>query len=226
MNCEKAMQLLDAYVDGELAQEELQALENHAKACEACRRELRAARLLKHTLAHMDDELAVPLQAQAAWRNAVRAEAQKKKRNTWLRGAYAVAAALVIMLGVGLAFNVGSDRQPALMTRENSSATQAIVARDGGVQAVYSLEDSSDYTVWKKLDVEKLDQAMQTAEMLADEYSGTCRMESEGICRIEIPYEYLEDFLKAASHIGVETDSEIMEQEAETAVVLFQFNEK
>lgn len=226
MNCEKVMQLLDAYIDGGLAQEELQALENHAKACDACAKELTAARLLKHTIAHMDDELDVPLQAQAAWRNAVRAEAKKKKRNIWMRGAYAAAAALVIMLGVGLAFNVGSEHQPTLMNQENSSATQALVARDGGAQAVYAMEDSNEYSVWKKLDVEKLDQAMQTAGMLADEYSGTCRMESEGICHIEIPYEYLEDFLKAASHIGVETDSEIMEQEAETAIVLFQFNEK
>ena len=78
MNCEEARLLFDAYVDGELSEEEKRALIDHALACEACAQELQAAELLKDTLAHLDDDVQVPLQAQAAWRNAIRAEAKKK----------------------------------------------------------------------------------------------------------------------------------------------------
>ena len=78
MNCEEARMLLDAYVDGELTPAQERALMDHVNACESCRHEFDAALLLRDVLGNMDEEVAVPLEAQAAWRRAVRAEAKKK----------------------------------------------------------------------------------------------------------------------------------------------------
>lgn len=226
MNCEEARMLLDAYIDGELTAEEMLALENHAKACNACAEEMKAALLLKDTLAHMDDELAVPLQAQAAWRNAVRAESKKKNSRKWLRGVYAAAAALIVVLGANFMLEAQDVPLSEAGMLEVMTANQPVVARDGGAgTAAHMADTAADYTVWKKISVSSSEEALRSVEMLAAEYSGECSIAEDGICRIALPYDYLDDFLKAASHIGEESYCEIMEQEGETAVVLLQLSE-
>ena len=75
MKCEDFMSLIDAYVDQELTGAQLPEMHEHAQGCEACRREMENADLLKNYLSEMDRQVCVPLPAQAAWRNAVKAEA-------------------------------------------------------------------------------------------------------------------------------------------------------
>lgn len=100
MNCETFRQNIDAWLDGELTQEKKNEMREHAAACESCREELKQAEEILQMSAQLNDDLVVPLAAQAAWRKAVRAEAQKTKRpgRMWMRGMATVAAALVVLV--------------------------------------------------------------------------------------------------------------------------------
>lgn len=216
MNCEEFRTMLDAYIDGELSGAEIAALRGHAKDCEACREELEAADMLRETMEHMDDDIVVPLEAQVAWRSAVRAEARKKNMRKWTRMAYAAAAALVLVFGVSIMLE--KDAQQPMML----AAGDAIIARDG--VAAGADEAPADYTVRKKISSDAPEEAIQSLQMLTAEYSGTCSGEGGDVLRIELPGEYLQDFLKAAERIGTEMDSEIVESEAETAVILIQIS--
>lgn len=224
MDCEKARQLMDAYIDGDLSAEDMRALEDHAMACEECKRELEAAKLLRDTLADMDDEVAVPLEAQAAWRSAVRAEAKRKNMRKWQRIAYAAAAALVLVVGAAAAFR-DVPEQGALMTMDAGSMARTVsIIEADGVEEV-SVNADASYNAWKKISVDAPAAAREEIEMLAAEYSATCTDAGEGICRIELPYEYMQDFLNAAGRIGTEQFSQIMGAEEQTAVILIQIIE-
>lgn len=223
MDCEKAMNLLDAYVDGELTPSEMQMMEEHAKICKHCEDEIKAAIFLKETLAHMDDDVAIPLEAQAAWRKQIRLEAGKKRRSMWLRGTCAVAAAFVLVMSVHFAFDKPEDAQSLSLDEQQTVASSELVARDGSTRMI---AEATEYAVWKKIDVDSVEVAIQAVNMLTEEYNGNCNTEEDGICRVEIPSAYLDDFVKACSHLGTETYCESSECDSEIAVILFQFNEK
>ena len=225
MDCERLRTLLDAYIDGELSEEEARALVNHAKSCESCGRELEAAELLRDALAHMDEEVAVPLEAQAAWRGAVRTEARRRIGRRWMRVACAAAAALVLVLGGSLMLRGAPGALPGetAILKNSQAAQESMIARDGGVT---DIEAEAAYSAWKKIATEETESAVETLQALAAEYSGACSLEEGDICRIELPCAYLEDFLNAASRIGEELDSETGDVSAETAVVYIQICEK
>ena len=225
MGCEEFKQLLDAYVDGELSPAEMDALRAHAKACEACREELMAAQLLKETLAHMDDDLTVPLQAQAAWRSAVRAEAGKGKRQQtrkWMRACSALAAALVVALGVGLTANKTPEPQMKLKAAPAEMAQSAVVASDGVPDQAVQADSLEDCTRRLKLAVADLEEASAQLEMLAQEYSGSFIAQNVQACIVEIPADYLADFLKAACSLGSELSSEAVAQEGAASRIQIQ----
>lgn len=114
MNCETFKQNINAYLDGELMLDERCEMELHAAECEACARLLDEASGLNTLLAELDDEVVVPLSAQAAWRKAVRAEAKKKRPSgAWIRGLGTIAAALVVAVVSTLGGNP-SDSLPAM----------------------------------------------------------------------------------------------------------------
>lgn len=229
MNCEDMRLLLDAYIDGELSAAEMRALEDHAKACESCRKEFGAARLLRDTLAHMDDDLSVPLQAQAAWRRAVRAEAGKKARRKWPRAAYAIAAALVLAFGLNFAFDAAQNPQPELIETQMLQGDSALLETDGAIRSSAKAV-MEDCTVFKKLETASLADAQDELQLLAEEYSGSFSRMSEDLYRVTILRDDLEAFLKAADHIGTEIYAEFytedMASQSETAIVLFQLCEK
>lgn len=231
MGCEEFRQLLDAYIDGELSPAEIEALSEHAKACEACREELKAAQLLRETLAHMDDGIEVPLQAQAAWRSAVRAEAKKNTKvrtRRWIRTCSAIAAALVLALGVSLTINDRPAPQaPLAAAKMANQAESAVVARDGApVLAAYPGDAQADCTLRRKISVVSLADAMQKLDMLAAEYSGNLAVQNQDACIIELPADYLQDFMKALAGIGTELSSETFGEAGETATVHIQFIEE
>lgn len=223
MNCEEARLLLDAYIDGELPEDETRALLDHAQACAVCGRELKAAEILRESLLHMDDELAVPLEAQAAWRLAVRAEARKRNTRRLLRMAYA-AAALVLAVGGFAAFHSTLKTQPdqPMLLEIEEAGADALLARDGG-RRVAIANEAEDYTVLKKISVEAVEEALEKFEMLAAEYDGVCVRSGDESCRIELPCAYMDDFLSAASRIGTEQFMEVADAQGETAVILIQF---
>lgn len=225
MDCERLRTLLDAFIDGELPEEEARALVNHAKSCESCGRELKAAELLRDTFAHMDEEVAVPLKAQAAWRDAVRAEARKRSGRKWMRVAYAAAAALVLVLGGSLMLiSAPNAAQPeAALLESRQAETESVIARDGDLTSA-AVEEA--YSAWKKIATDETEAAVETLQALAAEYSGICTLEDGVICRIELPCANVEDFLNAASRIGDELDSETGDMSTETAVVYIQICQK
>lgn len=232
MSCEEARMLLDAFVDGELTAEQESALMDHVNACEACKHEFDAAVLLRDVLGDMDDDIAVPLEAQAAWRNAVRQEAKKRNMKKWTRWAYAAAAALVLVVGCTAALNADKPGEAALPQQKALvlNAENGLIAKDGAEEQLVSAASLDEsYSAWKKFEAEDIESACGTIELLAAEYSGSCFVETQqegqtAICRIELPRDYMEDFLAAASRIGTELDSETMESGSETAVIYIQLD--
>ena len=99
MNCSEFQKLLDAYIDGELDGVQRAEFEAYAAKCDSCAQALRAAEQLRDFLVHMNDELAVPLPAQAAWRKAVRAEARKRRMKRVYAACGAVAAVCAVTIG-------------------------------------------------------------------------------------------------------------------------------
>ena len=231
MGCEEARMLLDAYADGELSAEQERELMGHVRACEACKQEFEAARLLKEMLCDMDEEVAVPLEAQAAWRSAVKKEAKQRSIRRWSRWASAAAAALVLVAGCSFAFR--NDRaaiiaeEPAIIAEEPAlmMAAAGLVEKDGAGTAGAEMA-AADYSVWKKYEVDNVGTACSTIIQLTEEYSGSFTSEpGEGgsaYCSVELPKDYLEDFLVAVSCIGTELESETMNLDDATVSVFFQ----
>ena len=236
MDCEKFRSMLDAYIDGEMSAEEMRQFMDHAEACEDCRNELREAEMLRDIMKDMDDGVAVPLPAQAAWRNAVKQEARKLKLRRAMKYAYAAAAALVVVVGSTVAFNavnekdsVAPEAQPMVMRAAVVAAeTEELIAKDGDA-AVETVGCAPAYTAMKKIECEDCGEACKTVELLCAEYTGRFSGEMENgmySYRIELPSEYMPDFLNAMSRVGTELESQIGDADGETAVILIQICEK
>ena len=230
MNCEEMRAKLDAYIDGELSAEEMRAVEAHAAACEECGRELETAKFVRDALGGLDQEIAVPLPAHVGWQKAVRAEAKRRANRRWQRAAYAVAAALVLVIGAVAIL----QRMPVPGSQETepltvaAAPTEAVVARDGEMETAALAAEEEAYAAWKKYDAADFGAACASVEALVQEYSGSFETvnldEGPMVYRIELPREYLEDFLSAVSHVGTEQDSETMDTRGETALVYIQIN--
>lgn len=140
MKCEEFMQMLDAYIDGALDGGKRVEMENHAAECASCKEEMDAAVQLSRMLADLDEEVSVPLEAQAAWRKAVRAEAKlpRNRLNGWVRSLGTVAAALVVLVvgtyGMRMDQPTASERQPeTLPVGVMTSALEGDTESDGYV---------------------------------------------------------------------------------------------
>ena len=215
MNCESFTDLLDRYIDGDLNSRQQGELLDHATACVECAHKLREAELLKRLLSGMDDSVAVPLEAQAAWRRAVKAEASRKKIRRHARLATGIAAALVIALGSGYFLkydNAEVSGAPTLTILEADGASKS--AENAGV---------SQYAAWRKIRTADAQGAYEALQALSDEYGGTIQSTEDGAYRIELPSQYLEEFLQASSRIGEELDAEAGESSGEMVTVYVQF---
>ena len=228
MNCEEMRAKLDAYIDGELTAEEMRAIEEHAAACEDCGRELETAKFVRDALGELDKEVAVPLPAHVGWQKAVRAEAKRRANRRWLRAAYAVAAALVLVIGAMAIMQKTPGQQDMGPMTLAAAPTEAVIARDGEMETAALAADEEAYAAWKKYDAADFSAACASVEALIQEYSGTFETvnldEGPMIYRIELPREYLEEFLSAVSYVGTEQDSETMDTQGETALVYIQIN--
>lgn len=151
MTCEELNGLLDALMDDELTAEQRQAMTAHAQSCPECASAVRSALQLKALFAEMPPEVDVPLAAQAKWRGAVREAAAKQKRQKLLRWIGSAAAAVVVLVGVGLALNLrGAPRQEtgaALMAAEETAgeAVQRAAGMTEVAAANAALVEAADY---------------------------------------------------------------------------------
>ena len=136
MNCEQVNGLLDQWMDGELDEEQRLAMEAHGRECPQCAAAIRSTRQLKALFEQMEPEVDVPLQAQAGWRGAVRAEARAARGRRLRRWIASAAAAIVVLVGVGLALNMkGAPKQDtasslASVESAASEAAEALEAAD------------------------------------------------------------------------------------------------
>ena len=103
MRCEDINQWLDLLMDDALDADQRHELNEHAHGCPRCAEQLRATLKLKAMLDTLPEEADVPLAAQAAWRNAVRAESKRGRSRRLTRMVSGLAAAVVVALGIGWA---------------------------------------------------------------------------------------------------------------------------
>ena len=151
MTCAEINGLLDRLMDGELSEEERRELAAHGETCPACADEIRATLQMKALFEEMEPEVDVPLAAQARWRRAVREDAAQRRRKRLTRWIGSVAAALVVLVGVGLALNgsLAPKRDSASIMPAGDSAAEVEVVQEAEDedQATTLGEEPSEATV-------------------------------------------------------------------------------
>ena len=209
MNCSDFNQMLDLYIDGELDDSQRKAFEAHAAQCKDCGEKLVAAEQLREVLSHMDDDISVPLPAQAAWRSAVRAEAKRNR----MKKIYSIcgAVAAVCVLTVGLTAMLGQDVPGTISTVSPRVETDGI-SEDAAIEQNIALTSSKARSVEyieRSIEAEDPAQAYEYLRDVIAEYGGTIERESEGDVQkvfVQIPGENAVDFISAVDSIGVSAD--------------------
>ena len=130
MNCEKALELMSAELDGALTEEEAAALQTHLEACPACRETYRQLHELDLLL--QDGELEPPAALRETVMRQIRGEGKTKKRRAWIpAAAIAAAAALVLLAGrAGLLALPGFEKEDSL-TVNIGSAVERVFEQTG-----------------------------------------------------------------------------------------------
>lgn len=205
MNCSEFNQMLDLYIDGELSDSQREELEAHAAQCSACREKLADSEQLREILSHMDDDISVPLPAQAAWRNAVRIEAKRNRMKKVYSICGAVAAVCVLTVGM------------TAMLGQNFPASVAPVSpriETDGVSVDAGIEENISLTSAKTRSIEYIDYSIEAEDpaqaygYLGDviaEYGGMIERESNGDVKtvfVQIPGENVKDFVNAVDSLG------------------------
>ena len=130
MNCEKALELMSAELDGALTEEEAAALQTHLEACPACRETYRQLHELDLLL--QDGEPEPPAALRETVMRQIRGEEKTKKRRAWIpAAAIAAAAALVLLAGrAGLLALPGFEKEDSL-TVNIGSAVERVFEQTG-----------------------------------------------------------------------------------------------
>ena len=134
MTCKDVNGLLDRLMDGELTEDEHRELEAHGQTCPDCAAEIRATLEMKALFEETLPEADVPLAAQAKWRGAIRQEARKSRQRRLTRWIGSAAAAVVVLVGVGVALN-GS------MAPKQDAAPKPAVVQEAAEEAEASEAD-------------------------------------------------------------------------------------
>lgn len=121
LNCTKFRELLDGYIDDMLSNEEIALMKAHAEKCDSCKEKLHLADIIKNDVKGMDDDIVVPLQAQAAWRNAVRKEIRVKKYKKVYKALSGAAAAVVVLIGTTFAMRETGALPPRYIASEKNA---------------------------------------------------------------------------------------------------------
>ncbi len=131
MTCQRALSLIEVFLDGELSPEEVEQLNRHLDSCSECREELHAAQRLKQLLRQMPrynpgrdywSETARLIRARTAdvpmndWQVPVaRTSAVGERRNALVRALVSLAASLFILFST-IFIGTSQDNRVARMT--------------------------------------------------------------------------------------------------------------
>ena len=227
MKCSEFEERLDAYIDGELDENARKEMQNHADSCEDCKQKLFSAEALKDALSHLDDNLSVPLEAQAAWRRGIAAEIRRKKVSRWYKIAGAAAAAVI--LAVCLPLMLKSD--PKITDNEihvavdgvSESANLNSAAEDTSAQTAEPIMlASAQLDADRTVSVEDVETAYGYAMDLVEEYAGNVDSESdqtgEKCFYVQMPAENAEDFINAIDQLGTPAENSYWNASESTAV--------
>lgn len=221
MICSEFDHLLDLYIDGELDEVQRGEIEAHAAQCGICADKLNAARELREILSHMDDDIAVPLPAQAAWRKAVREEANRKLLKKLYTVIGSVAAVCVLTLGVTSMLQREAAEMPGVRVVEADGVSDQSAFVGETVARSAETPQSVGY-VERTVESADVDQALAYLKDIAAEYGAVIDREAESVQGVnvflQVPGENALDFIAAVDSIGSEPDVReyILDQSAAT----------
>ena len=244
MKCSEINEWLDLLMDDAMSDDMRRELDEHGRTCQDCAQKIQATLEMKALFDQMEDEVDVPLPVQARWRNAVRAEASRRLRNRIYRIAGTVAAAVVLVIGVGWALNGDMGLKPSdtdVVLRDAKEETDdlqmvgaPVVEADG--QDTPAASSTARAMIAEgvplhecHLTVENLDDACDYICDLVAEYEGAAdeqRLEENGVAKanvyVTMPAGNVEDFLSAAGHLNVSEDpiETLIVDEGETSSLL------
>lgn len=221
MKCSEFMRSLDAWMDGELSEEQGAEMERHADQCASCNEQRMAAEQLRSFLSRMDEEISVPLPAQAGWRSAIRAEARRRRMKRIYGSISAVAAAAVVAFCVTALLprtqnETSAPRTAAVEETVLGSAPMAYVEADG-LSDEAQLEASAapagldaGLEIERRILADDTDTAYGYVMDIAAEYGATVEREAEDTAGkrlyLLVPGENLTDFVSAVEHVGTSAD--------------------
>lgn len=210
MTCSEFDRLLDLYIDGELDESQRREAEAHAAQCGECADKLKAAVELQGILSHMDDDVSVPLQAQAAWRKAVREEAKRRRLKRIYAFAGAAAAVCVLTLGaVSMMQDQPADLSGARRVETDGVSRTAAFDGETASRSVGSAQLSAQY-IERVLTVEDVTESLGYLQDIAKEYDARIEREAESAqgmhVFIQVSSESTEEFIRALNAIAAEPD--------------------
>lgn len=174
MDCEKALELMSAELDGMCTEQERAALQAHLEACADCRETYWQLHALDEAL--QDAELEPP---QALHDNVMRQIRKEKKpaRRVWLpAAAIAAAAALVLLAGqAGILSLPGFDRENSVTVNVGSAAERIFerIEPEAGEPDPAAAEEAAALSAETQLDVLLLWGQGTPAELRATPYETT-----------------------------------------------------
>lgn len=236
------MSLIDDYIDASLDGKKAEEMHAHARECEKCSSELEFAKMLRDTLRGIDDNITPPLAAQAAWRNAVKAEARTRRMRKIYKYCGTVAAALVVTVG-SIAGIRAFDKEDAAVNApapasqnytfveaDGNEATPASMARTVAMDveieesiAAYGGETGATMSASAKITAEDTSAACDAIISIAAEYDGSAEVQNSGdssaYVTAYIPAGSIEQFIESLAYAGEVTASQITGEEADTVMV-------
>lgn len=222
MICSEFDHLLDLYIDGELDEAQKSAVEEHAAQCSECRDKLKAAVALRDVLSHMDDDISVPLPAQAAWRKAVREEAKRKRMKMVYTAFGAIAAVCVLTFGVTTMLRSDVGFNSPVQRVEADGVTRSAGLIDEAAMRSLETAQSAEY-IERTVVAGNVDEALGYLKDVAAEYGAEIESEAESTQGVnvflQVPAESAFDFIGAVDGIGMEADETEYELDASAATV-------
>ena len=135
MTCEEFRERLSELVDGELSDEQESRMYAHAEECAPCEELLRQTMRLVAELNQLEPSVPVPLEAQAAWRRAIRSERTQARGSgrivRFSRAVAGVVAALLILCGATWMSRLSA---PGQTDAPSGGETVAVTALSADVQ--------------------------------------------------------------------------------------------
>lgn len=159
---DKYREMIQAYLDGFISEEEEKELMEHLKVCRECRRKLEER---ENTLSIIRDSRIDAVPEKHLTSKIIR-ETSQKRSNIIVRRFIAVAAAAIIILSLILAYQFTADKTRKI-TEKDRQQEEFIVEEDSGYDTL--LDDSTEYKEEEK-EKDKEEGAIQIVK--SDEFSG------------------------------------------------------